>query len=75
MEKLCKEYKDECDLKIKETPDKLNYNENTKKHTNSSPREGYIARAVREFTQTLRISSIMTPTLNQAWKKMLQKCN
>ena len=34
--KLCKEYKDEYDLKIKETADKVNYNEKMKKHTKSS---------------------------------------
>ena len=62
--KLCKEYKDEYDLKIKETAGKLNYNEKMKKHIKSSPREGCIARAFREFYPDLKNSSIMTLTLN-----------
>ena len=62
--KLCKEYKDEYDLKIKETADKLSYNEKMKKHTKSSPREGYIASAVRGFYPDLKNVKHNDPILN-----------
>ena len=64
--KLCKEYKDEYDLKIKETADKLNYNEKMKKHTKSSPHEGYIALAVREFYQDFKNIKHNDPNLESA---------
>ena len=66
--KLCKEYKDEYDLKIKETADKLNYNEKMKKHTKSSPCEGYIAHAIREYYPDLKNVKHNDPNLESAIK-------
>ena len=66
--KLCKEYKDEYVLKIKETADKLNYNGKMKKHTKSSLREGYIARAVREFYPASKNVKHNNPNLESAIK-------
>ena len=66
--KLCKKYKDEYDLKIKETFHKLNYNEKMKKHTKSSPRKGYIARAAREFYLDLKNVKHNDPNLESVIK-------
>ena len=66
--KLCKEYKDKYDLKIKETANKLNYNEKMKKHTKSSPRVGYIALAVREYYPALNNVKHNDPKLEFAIK-------
>ena len=53
--KLCKQYKHEFDAKATELSKKvLNYNNKMRKHTKQIPREGYIARAVRDFYPDLR---------------------
>ena len=52
--KLCEKYKLEYDEKLNSTSGQVTYNEKRKKHTNQTPREGYIAKAVREFHSDLK---------------------
>ena len=52
--KLCEKYKLEFDEKVKSTSKQVNYNEKRKKHTNQTPREGYVAKAVRKFYEDLK---------------------
>ena len=52
--KLCEKYKLEYDEKLNSTSGQVTYNEKRKKHTNQTPREGYVAKAVREFYSDLK---------------------
>ena len=52
--KLCKKYKDEYDAKVDEYKKQVNWNNKMKKHTKILPREGYLARAVREYYPDLQ---------------------
>ena len=63
--KLCEKYKLEFDEKVKSTSKQVNYNEKRKKHTNQTPRDGYVAKAVREFFEDLKTLSIMIGILKQ----------
>ena len=47
--KLCKSYKKEYELLVSENSQIVNYSEKRRKHVKTLPREGYVARAVREF--------------------------
>ena len=50
---MCVKYKEEYDKKVEENKNAVNYNERRKKHTAKLPREGYLARAVREYYSDL----------------------
>ena len=52
--KLCKKYKEEYDAKVEECKKEVNWNDKIKKHTNKLLREGYLARAVREYYPDLQ---------------------
>ena len=52
--KLCEKYKLEYDEKLNSTSGQITYNEKRKKHTNQTPREVYVAKAVREFYSDLK---------------------
>ena len=52
--KLCEKYKLQYDEKLNSTSAQITYNEKRKKHTNQTPREGYAAKAVREFYSDLK---------------------
>lgn len=73
--KLCKQYKNEFDAKSTELSKKvINYNDKMKKHTKPVPREGYIARAVRDFYPDLRNVKHDDPNL-QAAVKLGKRCH
>ena len=73
--KLCKQYKHEFDAKTAELSKKvINYNDKMKKHTKPIPREGYIARAVRDFYPDLRNVKHNDPNL-QAAVKLGKRCH
>ena len=52
--KLCEKYKLEYDKKCKSTSGQVTYNEKRKNHTNRTPWEGYVVKAVREFYSDLK---------------------
>ena len=51
---LCKKYKIEYDEKMNSASGQVNFNVSRKKHTNPALRQGYIAKAVREFYSDLK---------------------
>ena len=65
--KLCKKYKDEYDAKV-EYKKQVNWNDKMKKHTKKLPREGYLARAVREYYPDLQGLKHGDPILVKAVK-------
>ena len=65
---LCKKYKDEYDAKVEELKNKVNWNDKMKKHTQNLPREGYVARAVREYFPDIRSLKSTDPVLIKAVK-------
>ena len=72
--KLCKKYKHEFDVRAAELSKKvINYNK-MKKHTKPILREGYIARAVRDFYLDLRNVEHDDPNL-QAVVKLGKRCH
>ena len=66
--KLCKKYKDEYDAKVDEYKKQVNWNDKMKKHTKKLPREGYLARAVREYYPDLQGLKHDDPILVKAVK-------
>ena len=66
--KLCVKYKEEYDKKVDENKDAINYNERRKKHTTKLPREGYLARAVREYYTDLNGLKNDDPVMDKAVK-------
>ena len=73
--KLRKQYKQDFDAKAAELWKKvINYNDKIKWHTKSIPREGYIARAVRDFYPDLRNVKHNDPNL-QAVVKLGKRCH
>ena len=65
---LCKKYKDEYDAKVDEYKKQVNWNDKMKKHTKKLPREGYLARAVREYYPDLQGPKHDDPILVKAVK-------
>ena len=51
---LVKKYKEEYDKQVENSATQINYNEKMRKHTKKTPREGFIAWAVREFFDDLK---------------------
>ena len=52
--KLCEKHKLEYDENLNSTSGQVTCNEKSKKHTNQTAREGYVAKAVREFYSDLK---------------------
>ena len=73
LSKLYKQYQHEFDAKAAELSKVINYNK-MKKHTKPIPREGYIARAVRDFYPDLRNVEHDDPNL-QAVVKLGKRCH
>ena len=54
LENLIKKYKEEYDSLVEENKDKVNYDRRLRQHTKILPRDGFIAKAVREFYHDLK---------------------
>ena len=65
--KLCVKYKEEYDKKVEEN-NAVNYNERRKKHSKIVPREGYLARGVREYYSDLNGLKNDDPVMKKAVK-------
>ena len=65
---LIKKYKTEYDDEVEKNKVKINYNDKLKKHTKKLPREGYLAKAVREFFPDLKNLKHNDPSLERALK-------
>ena len=51
---LITKYKSKYDDYVTQNQNRINYNHNLKRHTEKLPKEGYMARAVREFYSDLK---------------------
>ena len=65
---MCVKYKEEYDKEVEENKNAVNYNERRKKHTAKLPREGYLARAVREYYSDLNGLKNDDPVMKKAVK-------
>ena len=52
--KLCVKYKEEYNQNVEQHANDVTFNDKRKKHTTQLPREGYLARAVREYYPDLQ---------------------